>query len=272
MDKHSFLNLAPEYYMLALYIHLQYPREYYTDASWQKEFWARDDYSNEEYCYIENAALRAEAVRLMLKHGAISIIADPFGPTIWQKTATLDEFVEQLERSPTSVFFRAKASGDPKSWLYAALQKVNLSADQFGITELDFHAQEVFGDTEREESVDEWSPIQIEQTNVALQHAITTLDDTIQQVEQSNGYASEHAEERRYVLDGLKALSHTLKTASSVSVRYVKHNGFAMLKLLRDRFTNTAIDQSAKAASDALWHLVKTAAEWTISYFTGSGP
>jgi hypothetical protein len=124
----------------------------------------------------------------------------------------------------------------------------------------------------QDEPVDEWAPIPIERSDAALQHAIVTLDDTIKQVEESNGYAAEHAEERRYVLDGLKSLSNTLKTAGSASVRYLKHNGFAMLKLIRDRFTNTAIDQSAKAASDALLHLVKKAAEWAFNYLLGGGP
>lgn len=64
MDKQTFLNLAPEYYMLALCEHLQYPRNYYTEASWRKAFTFQD---HEEYCYVENAALRAEAVRLMAK-------------------------------------------------------------------------------------------------------------------------------------------------------------------------------------------------------------
>lgn len=278
MDKQTFLNLAPEYYMLALYIHTQYPEQYYTDVGWKTEFTVPDQEALEDYCYVGNDALRAEAIRLMVEQGAINVLADYFGPTIWQKTDRMESLVNALENSAGNVFFKAKASGDPRRWLYAALEKLNVEASKHGITEADFvHttignvALDATVEVVDSASIDEWSPIPIEQADAAVQHAIVTIDETIKQVEQSNGYASEHAEERRYVLDGLKALSNTLKTASSVSVRYIKDNGFQMLKLIRDRFTNTAIDQSAKAASDALWHLVKKAGEWVITYFSGGG-
>jgi hypothetical protein len=141
MDKSKFLTLAPEYYMLALYMHLQYPQEYYTDASWRKECTYQDADSGETYCHVENASLRDAAVKLMLKHSAISIIEDPFGPTIWRKTQNLESLAAQLEDIPSSVFFRAKASGDPKSWIYSALSKVNSTADEIGLTRADFDAK-----------------------------------------------------------------------------------------------------------------------------------
>ena len=31
MDKATFVNLAPEYYMLAFFIHFEYPRGYYSE-------------------------------------------------------------------------------------------------------------------------------------------------------------------------------------------------------------------------------------------------
>jgi len=196
MDKQTFLNLAPEYYMLALYIHLQYPADYYTDAGWTKDFSYHDDDADATICYVENAALREEAIRLMQKHGAISVIEDPFGPTIWQKTEALEELSDQLESSPASVFFRARASGDPKSWLYAALQKLNLTADELRITSADFAAGAVADFTARTynkaevEPVDEWAPITIDQANPAVVEATKQLNAATDAIEQDNGYGT----------------------------------------------------------------------------------
>lgn len=33
MDKATFLNLAPEYYMLAFFIHFEYPQNYYSEGT-----------------------------------------------------------------------------------------------------------------------------------------------------------------------------------------------------------------------------------------------
>src|ERR1700753_1147815 len=102
MDKQSFINLAPEYYMLALYIHLQQPADYYTDIGWQKDFGYYDDEAQEEYCFVGHKGLREEAIRLLHEQGAITVIQDPFGPTIWQKTDFLEDLADQLETSKAS--------------------------------------------------------------------------------------------------------------------------------------------------------------------------
>jgi hypothetical protein len=109
MDKQTFLNLAPEYYMLAFFMHLQKDAEFYTDVGWRKDFSYYDVDAGKNYCFVERNALRSEAIRLMHKLGAITFIDDPFGPTIWQKTENLTALGDQLSNSPASVFLRLGA-------------------------------------------------------------------------------------------------------------------------------------------------------------------
>jgi hypothetical protein len=199
---------------------------------------------------------------LMVKSDAIELTTDPFGSAIWKRGAKYEDMEKLVWSLPSGPFHMAVASGDRRKWIFNALAKVNKTAWELGISASDF----------AEPQVDEWSPIPIEQSESSLQDAVTKLDDAIQQIEDSNGYAIQHTEERRYVLDGLKALSNTLKTAATVSVQYVQRNGFEMLKKIRDRFTGTLIDQSAKAAGDAIMHWIKEKAPEVIGFFLNHWP
>jgi hypothetical protein len=270
MDRQTFLNLAPEYYMLALYIHLQYPADYYTDAGWTKDFSYRDDDADATICYVENAALREEAVRLMRKHGAILVIEDPFGPTIWQKTETLEELSDQLESSPASVFFRARASGDPKSWLYAALQKLNLTADELRLTSADFAAGAVADFTARTynktqvEPVDEWAPITIDQANPAVAEATKQLNAATEAIEHDNGYSATHPQERDAVVQDLKGGLEKLKSGV-VSLGWLRRTAIA-LRTASFRFANTLKGQTIDGAMQALKEVVKSHVSHALEY------
>jgi hypothetical protein len=271
MDRETFLKLAPEYYMLALYIHFQYPREYYTDVGWTEDLSFRDDDADATICYVENAALREEAVRLMLKHGAISVIDDPFGPTIWQKTDYLDKISEQLESSPTSVFFRAKASGDPRSWLFAALQKLNLTADELRVTNDDFASNAVADFTAqtyntgvKEQPVDEWAPITIDQANPEVAEATKQLNAATEAIEQDNGYSATYPQERDAVVSDLKGGLEKLKSGV-VSAGWLRRTAIA-LKTVSVRFAGTVKGQTIDGAMLALKEVVKSHVGHALEY------
>jgi hypothetical protein len=212
MDKQTFLNLAPEYYMLAFFMHLQKDAEFYTDIGWRRDFSYYDMDAGKTYCFVERSALRSEAIRLMHKLGAITFIDDPFGPTIWQKTENLTALGDQLANSPASVFFKARAYGDPRSWLNAALQKVNRAADELEIIGADFpvdaRADITLGELTIEATAevnrpDEWSPITIDQADPVVADATTQLNAATEAIEQDNGYAVTHPQERDAVVQDI---------------------------------------------------------------------
>jgi hypothetical protein len=272
MNKQTFLNLAPEYYMLALYIHLQHPAEYYTDTGWTNDFSYRDEDADATICFVENAALRAEAVRLMVKQGALSVIEDPFGPTIWQKTDKLEDLSDQLEASPASVFFRARASGDPRSWLTSALHKLNLAADGFGITDLDFRTTPIFeftleaiAEVQDAVPVDEWAPITIDQANPAVAEATKQLNAATEAIAEDNGYSVTHPQERDAVVQDLKGGLEKLKSGM-VSVGWLKRTAVA-LKTASIRFVGTLKGQTIDGAMLALKEVVKSHVGHLIEQF-----
>ncbi|MDA9520021.1 hypothetical protein XI06_06510 [Bradyrhizobium sp. CCBAU 11434] len=262
MDKQSFLNLAPEYYMLALYMYSEYSQDYYTDLAWQKEFTVRDDGAAEDYCYVESDALRAEALRLMVQHGAIAIIEDHFGPTIWQKTGEMDALVAGLEITPGNVFFKARASGNPRGWLQSALQKVNTRAYELSLTNADFDRTsigeitlEATGEVIDVAPIDEWAPIKLDPTDPVVAEAVNKLNAATEAIEQDNGYAAERSQERDAVVSDLKGGLEKLKSGE-VSIGWFKRTINA-LKAASITFANTVKAQTIDGAMQGLREVVK---------------
>lgn len=270
MDRESFLNLAPEYYVLALYIHLQRSTEYYTETGWIKDFSHYDEGADASINYVENAALREEAVRLMEKHGAIRVIHDPFGPTIWQTTEQLEELSDSLERNPSSVFFRASASGDPRGWLQEALQKLNVTADELKVTKDDFIAEAMSDFAVRalrsgkEPEEDEWAPITLDQASPAVAEATKKLSAATDAIEQDNGYSVTHPQERDAVVQDLKGGLEKFKSGV-VSIGWLRRTAFA-LKTAGMRFANTVKGQVIDGALMAIKEMVKKHASTALEY------
>jgi hypothetical protein len=202
-------------------------------------------------------------VRLMRKHKAISVIEDAFGPTIWQKTESLDRLADQLENSPESVFFRARVSGDPKSWLYAALQSVNLTAGELQITSADFAAEAVADFTARAfekaaetDPPDEWAPITIDQSDPVVAEATKQLNAAAEAIEQDNGYSVTHPQERDAVVLNLKGGLEKLKSGV-VSNGWMRRTVWA-LKQASGRFASTVKGQMIDGALAAIKEVVKS--------------
>ncbi|MET4804421.1 hypothetical protein [Bradyrhizobium sp. LB11.1] len=258
MEKDEFLRTAPAYYYAATAIALESTYGYFSLNS-VKEYY-RGYQEEAAIDFLAHDELVKRALDQMLAKGAVSELPDPFGESLYQKT---DQFnaavIEPLKADTSGPYYKNESANNRGGWMRGALAKINELYFSLGVSPKDFE----------QEPPDEWAPIPLEQSDPVLQDAIVALDRTIEQVEQSNGYADKHSEERRYVLDGLKQLSHTLKTATSVSARYLKTYGIELLKKVRDRFTGGLIDISAKTAIDALLHLVKEkAAEfltWLLS-------
>ncbi|QAU49667.1 hypothetical protein [Bradyrhizobium guangzhouense] len=261
VDKQSFLNLAPEYYLLALYIHSQYAQQFYTDVVWQREFTVRDHDSDQEYCYVENAALRAEAIRIMLSQGAIEIIEDHFGPTIWKKTPKMEELASELENTPGNVFFKAKVSGDARGWLYAALQKVNQRAFELEISDGDFEPSvgplkmDVALEVSRPDPVNEWAPIKLDPADPVVAEAVDKLSAATQAIEQDNGYAAERTQERDAVVSDLKGGLEKIKSGE-VSVGWIRRTILA-LRTASITFANNVKAQTIDGAMLGLKEVVK---------------
>jgi hypothetical protein len=191
---------------------------------------------------VDDFTIWNRAIDWLVESDMISAFTDPFGPPVYLKGDTFDSRWNDLCRSQ-SPFENAEASGDPGRWTYQALDSAYREYIKLGIRSSDFD------DPERD-----WAPIPLERNNEALQTAIVALDKTITEVEQSNGYASEHAEERNFVLDNLRMLSQRLKSAGTISVSYIRTHGLSVLKRVQDRFIDTSIGEGVRETTNAIVH------------------
>lgn len=243
MDKAEFVNLAPEYYMLAFCIYCEYPQSYYSEEGWINAFTVEED--GYHTLLIPNEGLRAEAIRLLIKRGAISVLSDPFGPTLWIQGERFAEVERTLTSSPDSPFFKADKSGHRKLWLMRALVPLNKAADEFQITAADFGA----------EPIDEWKPITISQADPTVTQAVQKLEAATEAIESDNGYSVAHPQERDQVVHDLKGSLERLKS-DAVSLGWVRRT-LSALKTASGRFANTVKGQTIDGAMLAIKEFVK---------------
>jgi hypothetical protein len=244
MEKADFIKLAPKYYALAIALRFAKLGSAQTRQSIMNEYMVHeeDGPSEDSLCLVDDFAIWNSAIDWLVARGMIGAFTDPFGPPVYVKGDTFDSQWNDLCRTEAP-FENAEFSGDARQWTFQALDSVYREYIRLGIRPSDF-----------EEPNREWSPIPLDLNNEALQAAIASLDKTITAVEQSNGYASEHAEERNFVLDNLRMLSQKLKNASTISVSYIRAHGLSVLKKVQDRFVDTAIGEGAKETTSAIVH------------------
>jgi hypothetical protein len=253
MDKADFVKLAPQYYALAIALAFANKGDELTRQSIMNEYIVHDEDGDQTYSLVDDFTIWTQAMGWLTDHDMIIAFTDPFGPPVFNKGGTFDSQWNDLCKNERP-FQNAHRSGDPVRWTYEALSAVYLEYIRLGIQPSDFENPER-----------EWTPIPLDRNDEALQTAIVSLDKTITEVEQSNGYASEHTEERNFVLDNLRMLSQRLKSAGAISVSYVRAHGLNVLKRLQDRFIDTSIGEGATEARNAIVHWLHQVINYFVS-------
>ncbi len=241
MDKAEFVELAPQYYALAIALAFASKGGELTRRSIMNEYIVHEE-DEDPYCPLDDFTIWNRAIAWLVDRDMILAYTDPFGPPVYNKGDIFDSQFNELGESDRP-FANARRSGNPANWTREALIAVHREYIRLGIRPSDFESPER-----------DWQPIPLDRQDEALQAAIVSLDKTITEVEQSNGYASEHAEERNFVLDNLRMLSQRLKGAGTISIAYVRTHGLSVLKRVQDRFVDTAIGEGAKETVKAIVH------------------
>jgi hypothetical protein len=252
MDKAEFIQLAPQYYALAIALAFENKGDSLTRQSIMNEYMVQDE-GDDPYCLMDDFTIWNQAIAWLVDREMIFAFTDPFGPPVYNKGDIFDSQWNDLCRSERP-FENARRSGNPRIWTHEALSAVYREYIRLGIRPSDFD------DPERE-----WQPIPLDRNDEVLQTAIVSLDKTIKEIEQSNGYASEYAEERNFVLDNLRMLSQKFKSAGTISVSYIRTHGLNVLKRVQDRFIDTSIGEGAKETTNAIVHWLHEIINYFVS-------
>jgi hypothetical protein len=242
MDKADFINIAPAYYELAVLVEVWTRGGYLSESTLRDAYTPSDDDGAPGFTLLPSDVLLEKAIKALIKHDVIEAIDDHFGPTLYKRSHGINDYIERLEADSASAFHKSSRAPDRKSWIFNALVNLNAAYDRLNVRDEDFEKAEL-----------EWAPIPLDRADANLGNAIEAVDETIEQVEQNNGYAAEHPEERKFVLDNLRMLSDTLKNAATTSVAYVKNHGLNVLSKLQTRFGDALVGEVAKEAGKALW-------------------
>jgi hypothetical protein len=252
MDKAEFVKLAPQYYALAIALAFANKGDELTRQSLMNEYIVHEE-DEDPYCLLDDFTIWNQAIAWLTERDMIFAFTDPFGPAVYNKGDIFDSQWNDLCRSERP-FENARRSGNPATWTREALIAVYREYIRLGIRSSDFENPER-----------EWQPIPLDRHDEALQAAIVSLNKTITEVEQSNGYASEYPEERDFVLDNLRLLSQKLKSAGTISVSYIRTHGLNVLKRVQDRFIDTSIGEGAKETTNAIVHWLHEVINYFVS-------
>jgi hypothetical protein len=236
MDKAEFIEVAPQYYSLAIIVYLyQHGGMAVSHSRLISHYYDTD----EQWSYFAINKLFELAVGWLNQRGIIDLITDPFGSPIISASSDFSDRWSELGEDKNFPLFKYHMTDE--NWLQGALRSLDVEYRRLGIVDEDF-----------DEPDKDWEPLPLEREDPQLQKAIDAVDDTAEKVRADNGYAAHLPEEREYVLDNLSALSKRLKEAQTVSLAYLREFAFAPLSKLLRRFKDAAIGLAASVAKEAL--------------------
>jgi hypothetical protein len=246
MSKRRFVETAPLYYALAICVVASATGGTFTRQVFSSRYYVSDEEGSEPLYYCDRDALFTHAIDWLRRRDMVDVIEDDFAPPIFTTGSGFVEMWQRLSAEEGTVFQKYnEARGDP-GWLNHALQSIEHTYVALGITEQDF-----------KEPDSEWEPIPLDRDDPKLGAAIRAVDATIEQVRIDNGYTATLPEERKYVLDGLNAVSKTLREAVSVSAPYIRKYAFEPLIALVRRFGPSALGLAAAIAKEAILEWLK---------------
>ncbi|MET4242749.1 hypothetical protein [Bradyrhizobium sp. RT10b] len=247
MDKAEFVAEAPKYYAMAIasYIHLngvdtcspQQVQRHYTQVY--------ENMLESNVPLLDNSDVMERAIALAEGMGLIILRKALFGPPALVKTDRFDAIWSDLceHRNPFD-HYSAMREGKVQ-WLWAALEDVKKTSEELGVTSADFEGPDT-----------EWTPIQLDRDDPAVNNAIDKLSSAVEEIRKDNGYAATFPEEREFVLDGLTRSVDKLKSGT-ISAGLLR-DAWNRLTLVSKRFAGAALELVITGAKQGIIEFVKS--------------
>ena len=249
MDKSRFIDLAPQYYALAIITHLDRIGGGPSSDAAIKSAFNVDDGSgdpDDSYSLLEHTEIFDSAINWLVEQDLISAVEDAFGPTIYRTTSQHYSLLSVLRQNPDLPFGKFADLSDGDVWLNNALLKVNREFVELGLTPADFlHPH------------NEWQPLPLDRSEPALQQTIDALDRVVDELRADNEYAVAVPEERSYVLAGLASAQTELTQAPVTSLPFLKRYLFHPVGLLYRRFRSGTLSVALEALKGTIVDFLK---------------
>ncbi len=240
MEKRKFIEVAPKYYAIAIIRCLDSGNQKPVTELGIRIFHSEEfeDEHDAGHCYVDNKLIFRAAIKWLEERGLVETLRDEFGPDsyIVKQYVILD----LIEIQKTDILFRKFYDGELHA-LHLALEKVNETYKQLGISEQDFETPDR-----------DWEPLPLERDVPELQKVIEAIDETIEAIRSDNGYNATLPEERDFFLNGLREASQKLKDATTISIAYFDVFVLPTLEKVASRFREAATGFLANTAKQAV--------------------
>jgi len=235
MDRKRLIELAPQYYIIAIYNY--FIKEEVFSAS-TDEIWYKIRGSNRP--------VFKNALRFLVANKMLDEFVDDFGPTVYQRTPGYSKAFELLSKTPKTPYYNYSLDSDGAAWIRSAMDKLDTALMNEPIEDVDFQNPDL-----------EWEPLPVERDNPKLQIATKKLDEAIAAIDADNGYNATLPEEKAYVAENLKDAANKLKREDTISYAYLKQKVIDPLGSVIRRFGKAAVGLAAKVAKDAILEWLK---------------
>jgi hypothetical protein len=233
------------YYALAIASHLY--RERYSQArlNIQNEYTYRDAETDKVVNLLFDEGAFEKALRQLNSDEFIELIEDEFGPEIIVPREALYYWMNNVQERDT-VWYKYSVGGD--SWLRAALKKIY---DQMVIPT----QEDTLSPADELPKPDVWQPIKYERFEI--DPVIETLELAVKEIAENNGYAAEHAIERNYVVNTLRAGLQQLKLHGEIALLQIQTFILEPLAIALTRFKDAATGLAIEGAKEAVKEFIK---------------
>jgi hypothetical protein len=103
----------------------------------------------------------------------------------------------------------------------------------------------------KESTADKWEPLPIDRESPEVKDVIAASENALKEIEQSNGYADEHSQERNGVVENIKGTLSALKKGMP-SRQAIISGLLAPLKFIAEKFSSATMGEAAKIAVAAI--------------------
>jgi hypothetical protein len=236
MDRRRLIELAPQYYILAICHYFNTT----INAASIEAIEQGIGISGFDFILAKDALFHY-ALRSLVEKKMLDEFVDDFGPTIYRPAAEFQKVWSTLKSTRDTPYYRYALDSDGDAWIRSAIRQVNIALNEHKIRDVDFQNPD-----------SEWEPLPLERDNPKLQKATKKLDETIAAIDADNGYNATLPEEKSYVVENLKDAANKLKKDDTISYAYLKNKVIDMLDVVIRRFGQAAVGVAAQGAKDAI--------------------
>lgn len=196
---------------------------------------------------LQDQEVVADALKFLENVSILEYVTDEFGPDLILRHKNFSQNYDALLREEGTVFKKYVSAGERRlDWLNEALDRINELLS--GSSDADSQTVEVGTEIEEE---DRWEPLPISREDESYKAAIESAEKALEVIEQNNGYAATHPEERNGIVHTIRGTLDAIKNGTPSRTAIIE-GLLKPFKFVAGKFSEGVMSEFAKVAVAAI--------------------